>query len=171
MFCTTALASSSAPKLVDLRDLMTGTQFDQAGLNKLSPDELKALNGWLNQYLSSRTVAAPSTAAAHNATASITAPAAAISPAVANFGADSMAPKEAAQTPTRIETRIAGSFTGWTGDTVFKLENGQVWQQAATGYFTNVKLDHPRVVIKKLVFGYLLTLPGQGETVFVRRIK
>ncbi|MDE2345726.1 MAG: hypothetical protein KGL13_04585, partial [Gammaproteobacteria bacterium] len=73
--------------------------------------------------------------------------------------------------PSRIESHIAGHFTGWTGNTVFKLENGQIWKQAATGYFTNIDLDNPEVVIKKLTFGYLLTLPGHGETVFVRRVK
>ncbi|MGH8281400.1 MAG: hypothetical protein ACRERZ_04325 [Gammaproteobacteria bacterium] len=171
MFCANALAGPPKTKPVDIRDLMTVTEFDQAGLNKLSPDELKAFNAWLNRYLSSRTKAAPSTAVEHAATTSVAVPAAVASPAVANFGADTMAPKESSQTPTRIETRIAGSFTGWSGDTVFKLENGQVWQQAATGFFTDVKLDHPQVVIKKLAFGYLLTLPGHGETVFVRRIK
>jgi len=96
---------------------------------------------------------------------------AAVASGIANFGADTMAPKESSREPNRIESRIAGQFTGWTGDTVFTLENGQVWKQAATGYYTNIQLDHPRVVIKKLSFGYLLTVPGHGETVFVRRIK
>ncbi|HVC37229.1 MAG TPA: hypothetical protein VNF46_02395 [Gammaproteobacteria bacterium] len=164
--CVAALAGASASKPVDVRDLMNVTQFDRTGLGKLSPDELKALNVWLNQYLDSRT--AP--------TATPPVPEAAVSPAAAasgvtSFGAETMTPKGSAQEPNRIETRIAGPFTGWTGETIFKLENGQVWKQAATGYYTNVELDHPQVVIKKLSFGYLLTLPGHGETVFVRRIK
>jgi len=165
--CATALAGASTIKPVDVRDLMSVTQFDQAGLNKLSPDELKALNVWLNQYLSSRTAAVAVPAVQKPA---VMAPAAAAS-GVASFGADTMTYKESVNEPKRIETRIAGLFTGWTGDTLFKLENGQVWEQAATGYYTNVQLDHPQVVIKKLSFGYLLTLPGHGETVFVRRIK
>ncbi|MGH8377516.1 MAG: hypothetical protein ACRER7_01035 [Gammaproteobacteria bacterium] len=171
MLCASALAGPPTAKPVDIRDLMTVTEFDQAGLNKLSPDELKALNVWLNQYLVERNEVVSPPAAAHAATPSVAAPVAAAPPVVAGFGADTMTPKPTTQAPTRIETRIAGSFTGWTGDTVFKLENGQVWQQAATGFFTDVNLDHPKVVIKKLAFGYLLTLPGHGETVFVRRIK
>ncbi|MGB9428747.1 MAG: hypothetical protein WCC11_02545 [Gammaproteobacteria bacterium] len=151
---------------LDVRNLISVTEFHQTGLDTLSPDELKAFNAWLTQYLNSRATT-PQVAAARTPVpaAPVVAPAAA-----ANFGADTMPTKEAA-TPSRIETRIAGMFTGWTGDTIFKLENGQVWQQIATGYFTNVELDHPQVIIKKLAFGYLLTLPGQGETVFVRRIK
>ena len=143
MFCVAALAGPPASKRVDVRDLMTVTEFKQAGLNKLSPDELKVFNIWLNQYLNSRAavVTAPPVAQAASAAAAAT-PAAAASGA-AGFGADTMAPKESVQTPSRIETRIAGMFTGWTGDTLFPLENGQVWQQAATGYFTEAELDHP----------------------------
>ena len=168
--CTAALAGTPASKPVDVRDLMSVTQFDKAGLNKLSPDELKALNAWLNQYLESHAAATPSHPAVPQAAVVTPAPAAVSSSSRANFGADTMRHTESAE-PNRIESRIAGPFTGWTGDTLFKLENGQVWQQAATGYFTNVELDHPQVVIKKLTFGYLLTLPGHGETVFVRRVK
>ncbi|MGA9853921.1 MAG: hypothetical protein WBR29_01420 [Gammaproteobacteria bacterium] len=177
--CLAALAGTSATKPVDIRDLMNVTQFDKAGLNKLSPDEINALNAWLNQYLDSRAVTTPRPAplaavtppTAASAVPQAAGSATAAASGIASFGADTMVPKESPQEPNRIESRIAGLFTGWTGDTVFKLENGQVWKQAATGYYTNVELDHPQVVIKKLSFGYLLTLPGHGQTVFVRRIK
>ena len=149
---------------VDVRSVITVTQFDQTGLDKLSSGQMAAFNNWLDQYLSARTVGA--TVSAKPPPAPQTA-----ASAVASFGADTMKPRENPATPDHIESRIAGMFTGWDGDTIFKLENGQVWQQAGTGYFTNVNLDHPEVVIKKLMFGYLLTLPGHGETVFVRRIK
>ena len=33
-----------------------------------------------------------------------------------------------------IETQIDGTFNGWTGDTVFKLSNGQIWQQSSYDY-------------------------------------
>ena len=178
MLCVTTALAGAASKPVDIRDLMTVTQFDKAGLDKLSPGEIKALNAWLNQYLESRI------STSNPGTPAVVVPNAAVAPAtpakpshsaaaagIANFGADTMTPKQPLQEPSRIESRIVGRFTGWTGNTVFKLENGQIWKQAATGYFTNVDLDNPEVVIKKLTFGYLLTLPGHGETVFVRRVK
>lgn len=166
IICATAAAAVQPVASVDVRNLMTVTEFDHAGLNKLSPGEIKALNVWLNQYLQSRTQISGTPPAVRN-----TGTPAAASSGVARFGVETMAPTETVRAPNRIETRIAGRFTGWTGETLFKLENGQEWEQAATGYFTNVNLDHPRVVIKRLAFGYLLTLPGHGETVFVRRIK
>lgn len=151
---------------LDVRDLMPVTEYQRTGVDKLSPVQLKALNAWLNQYVQEHAGALP--AAAPPAPSSSAH--AAVSGA-AGFGADTMAPRENPATPESIETRIAGRFTGWTGNTVFKLENGQVWKQAGSGYFTNIELDHPQVIIKKLGFGYLLTLPGHGATVFVRRIK
>lgn len=157
-------AASSTP--VDVRNVITVSEFDQAGLDKLAPAQLAAFNNWLNQYLGTHTVSAVPPAAAISPPVSK-----AMTPAAAAFGAETMPRRESLATPERIETRMAGIFTGWSGNTVFTLENGQEWQQAGTGYFTNVRLDHPQVVIKKLGFGYLLTLPGHGETVFVRRIK
>lgn len=156
----------ASPAPVDVRNVITVGEFDRTGLDKLSPAQLAAFNDWLNQYRGMHKVsAAPPSAAVSLPISKVTAPAAAA------FGAETMPRKESLATPERIETRMAGVFTGWSGNTVFTLENGQVWQQAGTGYFTNVRLDHPSVVIKKLGFGYLLTLPGHGETVFVRRIK
>ncbi len=32
-----------------------------------------------------------------------------------------------------VSSRIAGNFYGWSGDTIFKLVNGQFWQQSAAG--------------------------------------
>ena len=71
--------------------------------------------------------------------------------------------------PNRIESRILGCFNGWNGHTVFRLENGQAWQQADSSTY-EVTLQDPQVVIKRLGFGYLLTLPGHSGTVFVKRI-
>lgn len=150
---------------VDVRSVITVAQFDQSGLDKLSSSQIDAFNNWLNQYLGTRTAGLSASAVALP-----TAPQAAAS-AVARFGADSITSKENPGATQSIETRIDGKFTGWTGNTVFKLENGQVWQQSGPGYYDNVQLNNPQVIIKQLAFGYLLTLPGHGETVFVQRIK
>ena len=33
-----------------------------------------------------------------------------------------------------IESQIDGEFEGWEGDTMFKLVNGQIWQQSSYAY-------------------------------------
>ncbi|MDE2344829.1 MAG: hypothetical protein KGL13_00030, partial [Gammaproteobacteria bacterium] len=57
LLCVTAVLAGAVSQPVDIRDLMTVTQFDNTGLNKLSAGEIKALNAWLNQYLKSRSTA------------------------------------------------------------------------------------------------------------------
>jgi hypothetical protein len=154
--------AAETSKPVDLRDLMSVTQFHQSGLDKLTPQELAALNTWLNDYLHQG-----NRSATGNAPSAAVVPAATIPAAAVAFGSEQL-PAEGAQ---QIESRIDGVLKGWTGNTVFKLENGQIWQQAGPGYDNDMRLDHPQVVIKKLAFGYLLTLPGHNQNVFVRRVK
>jgi hypothetical protein len=50
------------------------------------------------------------------------------------------------QTP--IETSIDGEFEGWSGDTVFKLMNGQIWKQSSYNYTYSYKYS-PKVLIYK----------------------
>ena len=154
------LAGTDKP--FDLRDAMTVNQFRKAGLDSLSAEQIAALNRWVNSSLHAKE-AVPTVSQAP-LTAPVAAPAASTAAA---FGAAMLAPT--APEPKEIESHISGSFTGWSGKTMFRLENGQVWQQAEPGVFAT-KMQDPAVVIKKLAFGYLLTLPGDSDTVFVRRI-
>jgi hypothetical protein len=45
-----------------------------------------------------------------------------------------------------LESRIDGEFTGWSGETIFRLQNGQVWQQSSYAYRYKYAYS-PRVVI------------------------
>jgi hypothetical protein len=66
-----------------------------------------------------------------------------------------------------VESRIDGDFDGWEGQTTFKLENGQVWQQArpsARYHFATA----PKVVITT---AYKMRVEGVAGEVAVRRIK
>jgi hypothetical protein len=165
-FGSVALAADApAPKPLDVRDIMSVSQFHQTGLDKLSPDELQALNAWLNSYI--RGAAPAAQAAATPVSVPVSAPAA--TTGVAAFGKE-MLPEKDNSGPDVMKTRILGDFEGWSGGTVFKLENGQVWVQAAPGSF-DTHLENPEVVIKKMYVGYMLTLPGHGGTVFVRRLQ
>jgi hypothetical protein len=52
-----------------------------------------------------------------------------------------------------IRTRIAGEFRGWDGDTVFRLENGQIWKQRLPGNWY-YRADSPEVELRKNLMGY-----------------
>ncbi len=178
-------AALAADKPLDVRDVMTASQFHATGLDTLKPDQLAAFNAWLSTYShasapgSAAMVPAPAAPVALAVPVPVPAPAvapsAAAQPATAMtpaatslFGHEMLSPTERKE-PERIETRILGSFTGWNGNTLFKLENGQIWKQADSSVY-ETKLENPQVVIKRLGFGYLLTLSGHGATVFVARV-
>lgn len=159
------LAAASKP--ADLENILTARQYRDAGLDGLTPEQIAALNGWLTGYLRSQSpaAAAPATPAP---VAAAPAPAPAATTGTAAFGATML--KSTVDEPGSIHTTIQGRFTGWSGSTLFKLANGQVWQQSGPGDYST-QMQDPEVVIKKLHFGYLLTLPGHGQTVFVSRVQ
>lgn len=69
-----------------------------------------------------------------------------------------------------IESRIDGDFSGWDGETVFKLTNGQIWEQASYSYAYHDAYS-PQVVIYPSGGEYRLHVEGMTETIAVRRLK
>lgn len=125
-----------------IEKLMTQEEFRAAGLHKLSAEEQEALNQWLIGY----TVDDAQT-----------------------LIRTSEEVKEAEQ-GIRIEAKVADSFKGWYGDTVFSLDNGQVWRQRLSGNFA-YHGDDRRVVIEKNFFGFFkLTHVATGRSVGVSRV-
>jgi hypothetical protein len=72
--------------------------------------------------------------------------------------------------PDLIESRIDGTFEGWDGDTIFKLENGQIWEQVTYGY-TYRYAFRPKVFIIKTNGAYKMKVDGVSSTIFVKQIK
>ena len=69
-----------------------------------------------------------------------------------------------------IEAAIDGEVNGWEGETIFKLDNGQIWQQAEYDY--NYFYDYnPNVTIYSTTAGCRMKVEGEDETVLVKRIK
>ena len=75
-----------------------------------------------------------------------------------------------AATSSIVESRIDGEFTGWTGDTLFKLMNGQIWKQAEYNYKCSYKYS-PKVTIISSSSGWLMTVEGVDKSIKVTRIK
>jgi hypothetical protein len=73
-------------------------------------------------------------------------------------------------TPDVIESQIEGEFKGWTGETIFKLTNGQIWQQAEYDY-TYEYAFMPEVTIYKTQGGYKMKVEDVEETIYVKRLK
>lgn len=151
---TYASLSYAAQPFPGLQKLMNQTELRKTGVNKLSRDELDALNTWLSQYLAGN----------KNNTGDTTA---------ATRGEDSgrHTGRKTKHQPELIVSRIDGDFNGWSKNTIFHLKNGQVWQQR---YDANLhyRAVSPKVEIRKDFFGfYLLHIVGTSFKVGVRRIK
>jgi hypothetical protein len=70
-----------------------------------------------------------------------------------------------------IQSRYDGQFTGWSGNTLFRLENGQVWKQAQSGR-VSARVAHPTVTIKRTALGsYRMNVEGLGESIRVERVR
>ena len=94
------------------------------------------------------------------------APAADTQSATDSFGLD-----ESGSGPKKIKSNYVGEFTGWDGDTIFRLENGQVWQQIESGRMAWRATD-PMITIKRGFMGsYMLSVEGVNKKVRVKRIK
>jgi hypothetical protein len=73
-------------------------------------------------------------------------------------------------TPDSIETQIDDTFNGWDGETIFKLSNGQIWQQSSYAY-TYHYAYRPKVLIYRSGSVYRMTVEGVDSTIQVKRLK
>ena len=138
--------SASAAGFSSLEERMSQSEFHASGLDKLSPSELNALNEWLR---------------AHNATTTTL-----VTPSGQPVFYASDADREV------VQDRIDGTFSGWRGHSVFKLENGQEWTQAESGSTDCGKAEHPKVKIKPMLLGsWLMYVESCGESLRVTRTK
>lgn len=69
-----------------------------------------------------------------------------------------------------VEDTIAGTFNGWDGESIFKLDNGQIWQQMEYSYMYSYSY-RPTVTIYETSGGCRMKVEDEEETVLVRRIK
>ena len=130
-----------------LEERMTQSEFKAAGLEKLTPEELAALNAWLAGKAAG-TVAA---AAAQD-----------------GRGFETRSSPQGA-----VVSTVPGEFNGWQGaGTRFTLANGQVWQVADNGTRLRVKLTDPKVTIDQgMLNTWWLSVEGYNTRAKVKRIK
>jgi hypothetical protein len=142
--CCTANAQPQAPTL---EERMSLEEFSAAGLEQLSPDQLKFLNDWI-QSKGVNTLGAP---------------------IVHRDGTTEFYSNDSDR--DAIESVVVGDFPGWNGSTRVTLENGQVWQQAESSR-KGFKISSPNVKIKPMSFGsWLMYVDGCSCDIRVKRIK
>ncbi|MEM1144209.1 MAG: hypothetical protein AAGI88_16640 [Pseudomonadota bacterium] len=139
-----AQGTKSKKDFPGIEALMDEGEFSEAGLGKLSQDELKNLNDWLLRYTAGEAKV---------------------------LQQKNTAVREAKKN-LEVVSRISGDFSGWTGSTVFKLENGQVWQQRLDGRYRYRGEANPEVRISKNWMGfYRMELIGRKKAIGVTRVQ
>ena len=87
---------------------------------------------------------------------------------VTQFGFSDERGGDAAQ---QVQSRYDGEFTGWSGNTLFRLENGQVWKQAQSGR-VSARATRPKITIKRgALGGYRMNVEGLDDSIRVERVK
>jgi len=158
------LAAQAADDFSTLEERMSGKEFKETGLVKLTDQELAVLNDWLRRH---------SVATLENATAP---PAAAAAAPIAESSGDNRGfenQKKDDSSDDDIHGTIIGTFDGWTGiGTVFKLTNGMIWQQSESDTFYVKATENAEVVISRGLWNsWKLSMVGYNPTVKVKRVK
>ena len=127
-----------------VKSLMSVAEFEKTGLDKLSKDEIEALDAWLVRYTAGEAQV---------------------------LQTSSKAVREA-EKDFEVESRLLGSFTGWSGQTVFRLDNGQVWQQRLDGRYRYRGPANPAVRISRNWLGfYRMTVVDTGKSIGVTPLR
>ncbi len=124
--------------------LMTAQEYKAAGMGKLSDAEREALNQWLIRYT------AEDSQVLLNTDETV----------------------QEAVKEQEVTSTLADGFDGWSGTTLFRLENDQVWQQRRRGHYKYIGPANPEVSITKNFMGFhRLEIIESGKSVQVKRIK
>ncbi|MDX1554603.1 MAG: hypothetical protein R3212_01110 [Xanthomonadales bacterium] len=137
-----------------LEEQMTGDEFRSAGLEKLTPEELESLNAWIRA----------------RSLATLDAPRYGTTPSMGSAQLSKSDIKKMER--ETIVSRINGKFSGWDGQTIFRLENGMIWAQDDKDKFYTQEMQNPTVTIEPTLFGgWKLSVEGFDEACDVERIQ
>lgn len=150
--CAFSLIATSAiaKEFSSVEEQMTSREFKAAGLEKLSPEELAALNAWIRTNQPTGTVGVPYNREAED---------------LKNIGFENSDAREV------ITSNAIGVVKGFSRGTVFKLENGQSWR-VEDGELSGIKaMTNPKITIRPgLLGGWRLTVEGYNSFAKVKRI-
>ena len=179
MVISTGLALASESE--NIESVMSAEERLKSGVDTLTAEQRKFLNNWLkenygrrNESVVTRTTAdgrseLPEQPAKLEATPE--AIEAEVDRRVAAKLADKSDSEKTKQPESAFEAKLTSDFTGWTGKTIFKLDNGQVWRQRSSANYRHRGSD-TRVEFKKnWMGGWEMTVVSSGKTVLVRKVQ
>jgi hypothetical protein len=142
--CLEPLGAAPPEMSGNIKEMMSPAEFNAAGLNKLSADELQKLDAWLQGYRQTTEQAAEKKATARASRTKM----------------------------DLLVSRVDGQFNGLTGRTIIRLEDGTVWKQAnAEDRYHSRVTDHPAAAVMHGVFGYKMRLEGGTQDFYVDPVR
>ena len=177
IFTGLALASESD----NIESAMSAEERVKSGVDTLTAEQRQFLNNWLKENYDHRTESVVTRTTPDEQSASTEQPAeleatpeaivAEVDRRVAAKLADKRESEKTKQSDSDFEARLTSDFTGWTGKTIFKLDNGQVWRQRSSANYRHRGSD-TRVKFKKnWMGGWEMTVVSSGKTVLVRKVQ
>ena len=173
----TTVSGESEDGGVGIKQLMTPEQFRRTGLYKLTDEEREALDKWLHMHVENpersplavpagpeSATAAPNSAGAEPEIAEQPASIA----AEENFG---FPDPPVRSKPEELHATVLEPFQGWSGKTIFYLDNGQVWKQRSSGHHTYTGDDNQVIISKNAMGFYEMRLLAADRSVGVNRVK
>ena len=135
----------------DIENLMTADDFSASGLDKLSEAERKHLSEWVERYREG----------------AVTGPVVVKKPSEMNEAEKAEYKK---QKEKQIVASVLPTFRGWSGTTVFELDNGQVWRQRQGGSMKYSGSDSTVVISRNWLGKYVMEHQATGRAIGVKRI-
>ena len=172
-----ALASESD----NIETVMSAEERLKSGVETLTAEQRQFLNNWLKENYDRRTDNVVTRTAADEQSASTEQPVkleatpeaieAEVDRRVAAKLADKGESEKTKQSNSAFEARLTGDFTGWTGKTIFKLDNGEVWRQRSSANYRHRGSDRRVTFKKNWIGGWEMTVVSSGKTVLVRKVQ
>ena len=173
--------TSSAIASDAIETQMTPEERVKSGIDILSDKQRAFLNSWLRQRAEVQDLPVNSSSTTETVTAT-TANVAAPNNEPGDIEAEidrRVAEKLSKQRTAAIngevrnsfEARIAGNFTGWSGKTVFRLDNGQIWRQRSASNYRHRGEDQRVTFKKNWMGGWEMTVISSDKTVLVRKVR
>ena len=171
-------AQASEPGSIE--DMMSAEERLKSGVDTLTAEQRQFLSDWLRENYArnpAKVVSSPATvpdtspqqAASSEATADTIE--AEVDRRVAARLADNRASEKKPASDSSFEARLTGNFTGWSGKTVFRLDDGQVWRQRSAANYRHRGTDMRVKFKKNWMGGWEMTVVSSGKTVLVSKVK
>ena len=136
---------SDAP---DVESLMSAEDYNASGLDKLSESERAHLSQWLEHYREG----------------------AEKGPVVDKPPSQWSEERKQKEKNFQVVAKVIPSFRGWYGKTVFRLDNGQTWQQRMAGRFDYSGSSSDVVITRNFMGRHVLEHVESARSVLVKRV-